>query len=348
MLLSNSFRHVVIMFIFVIQPHPLPCSKFNDYRMNRRSIPNENQRPKPPVLLKPTQYESLATLPSQGVYDMEHTGRSSNTEEDHSIMHHKGSVGNMEDEFSQEFSTIHNPIVNGDNKFSSEFSTIHVDGNGDNEFSSEFSIIHDNGNLNNEFSSEFSTIHDTGNGDNEFLSEFSTINDTGNVENKFSSEFSARLYNQNLSMANGSGEFSSGFSTVPTETGTGESHLLNNEVAEAERIQQSLLTSNGSSIKTPSLKKNEIKYVLSIQNLTAYLTGESPNDYSEFINDNLINFVNENAYCRGYDLSVNFVCLKQKLMQYIRYLSSHKALKLTDTVNQVSYPVAKMRYVSNN
>lgn len=263
MLLSNSFRHVVIMIIFLIQPHPLICSKFNDYRMYRRSIPNKNQRPTPPVLLKPTQYESLATLPSQEVYDVEHPRRSSNTEEDQSIMHHKSSVGNIEDEFSQEISTIHNPIVNGDNEFSSEFS--------------------------------------------------------------------ARQYNQNLSMV-----------------GTEESHLLNNEVADAQGVQQSPLTSNGSAIKTPSLKKNEIKYVLSIQNLTAYLTGESPNDYSEFINDNLINFVDENAYCRGYDLSVNFVCLKQKLMQHIRYLSSHKALKFTDTVSRVSYPVAETRYVSNN
>jgi hypothetical protein len=149
-------------------------------------------------------------------------------------------------------------------------------------------------------------------------------------------------------MVNGSSEFSSGFSTVQTETGREESHLLSNELAEAKRIQQSLLTSNGSLNKTPSSKKNEIKYILNIQNLTAYLTGESPNDYSEFINDNLINFVNENSYCRGYDLSVNFECLKQKLMQHIRYLSSQKALKLSDTVNLVSYPVAVTRYVSNN
>jgi hypothetical protein len=294
---------------------------------------------------------------------VEHTGRSSNIEEDLSIMHHKNSVENKEDKFSQEFSTLHNPSVKGNNEFSSEFSIIHDTGNGNNEFSSEFSTIHDTGNWDNKFSSEFSTIHDTGNGDNEFSSEFSTMHDTGNGDNEFSSEFSAihdtgnggnefssefstRQYNQNLSMVHENSKFSSGFSTVQRETGTEGSHLLSNELAGTKRMQQSRLTSNGSLNKIPFSKENEIKYVLNIQNLTAYLTGESPNDYSEFINDNLINFVNENAYCRGYDLSVNFECLKQKLMQHIRYLSSQKPLKLSDTVNQVSYPVAETRYMS--
>jgi hypothetical protein len=258
--------------------------------MYRSSVTNDNQHPTPPVLLKPTRYGSLATLPSQEVYGVDRTGRSSNIEENQPIMRHESLIKNKEDEFS----TIYNPSVNEHNKFSSEFST----------------------------------IHDIRNGDNEFSSEFYT-----------------RQNKQNLSMLNGSSEFSSGFSTVQTQRGTEEINLLNNELADAKIIQQSLLTSNGSLNKTLSSKETEIKYVLNIQNLTSYLTGESPNDYSEFINDNLVNFVNENAYCRGYDLSVNLECLKQKLQQRIRYLSSQKALKLSDTVNQVSYPVAETRCV---
>jgi hypothetical protein len=242
--------------------------------MYRSSVTNENQHPTPPILIKAVQYESLTTLPSQEVYVVENTVRSSIIEGNQSIIHHKGSVENKEDEFSQEFSTIHNPIVNGDNEFSSESSIIHTD---------------------------------IGNGD----------------------------------------EFSSGFSTVQTQAHTKESDVRN-ELIEAERIQQSLLTSNGSLNKTLSSMPDEIKYVLNIENLTAYLTGESPSDHLEFINDNLINFVNENAYCRSYGLSVNFECLKQKLMEYIRYLTRQKTLKLSDTVNLVSYPVAETRYVFNN
>jgi hypothetical protein len=143
-------------------------------------------------------------------------------------------------------------------------------------------------------------------------------------------------------------DFSSGFSTVQTETGREESRLLSNELAEAKRIQQSLLTSNGSLNKILPSKEDEMKYVLNIENLTAHLTGESSDDYSEFIDDNLINFVNENAYCRGYDLSVHFECLKQKLMQHIRYLTNQRALKASDIINQLSHSVAETRYVPNN
>jgi hypothetical protein len=309
MFLSNSFTHVILLIIFLIQPDPLRCSELNDYRKYSSSITNENQHPTPPVLLKSTRYESSATLPSQEEYDVEHTGKSSDIEEYQSIMNHKSSVENKQDEFSQEISTAQNPIVNRHKGFSSEFSTIHDIRNGDNEFSTEFS-----------------TIHDVKNGDNEFVSEFST-----------------RQYIQNLSTVSESREFSSGFSTVQTETSTEENSILSNELAEAKRIQQSPLTSNGSLNKTLSSKEDEIKYVLNIENLTAYFTAESSNDYSEFIDDNLINFVDENSYCRGYDLSVNFECLKQKLMQRIRYLTSQKAPRISDTVHQLSYPVAETR-----
>jgi hypothetical protein len=243
-------------------------------------------------------------------------------------MHHASLVQSKGDEFSQEFSTLRNPVLNGNKEFSSEFSTM----KGDDVSSSEFSTLHS----------------PLVNGDNDFSPEFSTIGSYQNLsmvngDNDFSPEFSTIGSYQNLSMVNGSSESSSEFSTIQTATENHGSHLLSNEEAEAKIIRQSLLTSKAYLNKTFTAKKDEREYVLNMQNLSAYLTGESQDDYSQFIDDNLMNFVNENADCRCYDLSINLECLKRKFMQHIRHLIGQKALKSSDTVNQASYPVAETR-----
>jgi hypothetical protein len=293
------------------------------------------------TLLKPTQYEPLTALPGQEVYDVENKGRSSDTEEYQPIMHHRSSFENKEDEFSQEFSTIHNPVLNGDKEFSSEFSTMYnTVVRGDDKSSSEFSTLHSpTVNGDNNFSSEFSTLHSPiVNGDKDFSSEFSTQHNlVANWVKDLSPEFSI-LHSP---IVNGDKELSSEFSTIQTETKKQETHLLNNELAEVERIQQSLLTPKAYLNKTITAKKYETENGLNIQNLSALLTDESPDGYSEFIRDNLVNFVNENADCMCYDLSADLECLKRKFMQHITHLIGQKALKSSDTVNQVFYPVAE-------
>jgi hypothetical protein len=325
------------------------------------------------TVLRPTQYEPLTALPDQEVYDVENTGRRSDTEAYTPI---RSSVENKQDNILQKFSTIHNPVLNGDKEFSSEFSTMYntvvkgddesssefrtlhspiVNGddfssefstqhnpilNGDN-FSSEFSTLHSSiVNEDKDFSSEFSTLRSPiVNGDNDFSSDFSTLHSPiANGDKDFSSEFST-LHNP---IVNGDNDFPSEFSTIQTETEKHENRLLSNELSEVERIKQLLLTTKAYLKKTLAAKKYETEYGLNIQNLSAHLTGESPDDYSEFIHDNLINFVNANADCMCYDLSANLECLKRKFMQHIRHLIGQKALKSSDTVN-LSYLVAEPR-----
>jgi hypothetical protein len=357
--LRKNFRFAVFV-IFIILLDRIICSECNDNGAYESSTTNENQHPTPATLLEPTQYESLIS-PRQEVYDVDNTGRRSNAGEYKSIVDEEGSVGKKDDEFLKknsvkqnsilndgkgilsEFGRIYNPILNEGIDFTSEFSALQNPiMNGDKEFSSEFSAIQNpivNGDK--EFSSEFSTLQSPiVNGDKEFSSEFSTLqNPIVNRDNEFSSEFSTVEDNHNLTPVNEGGEFSA----IQTDTQTGESRFSGKEQAEMARIQQSLLTSNASLNSTLASKEDEIEYVLNIQNLTAYLIGESSDDYSEFIDDNLVNFVNENAYCRGYDLSVSFECLKQKLMRHIRHLTREMALISPGIVNRASRPVAQTR-----
>lgn len=130
-LYTYNLRHAVLVIVFIIQMDKLICSECTDSRMCSSSILNKIHNPTPPVLPKPITYEQPTTIPIQEYYDVENTGRNVLTENYKSILNNQDAVtkkentlrnptANVDTEFLTEFSTTHNPVVNGGYE-SSEF-----------------------------------------------------------------------------------------------------------------------------------------------------------------------------------------------------------------------------------
>jgi hypothetical protein len=142
---------------------------------------------------------------------------------------------------------------------------------------------------------------------------------------------------------NGDNKISTEFSATQTQMYTNESHPIDKPDV-ANVTQKSVLSSEEVLYETLSSMQDEIQdNFLNIENLISKVS-ENPSDfYLEFINKNFINLIDGRVHCRDDDLSASFVCLKQTLLQLIRYLTKQRVLKLFDTVHLVRNPEAQTR-----
>ena len=196
------------------------------------------------------------------------------------------------------------------------------------------------------------------NNDDEYLKDYSTKNKSVlNRENKLLSEITATRNsdvnwgNQILSQisttqtpeVNGDNGFSTEFSAKQTQIYTYESHPMDKPDYE-NFTQKSLLNSEEVLYETLSSVQDEITdNFLNIENLIGKISKDPSDYYLEFINKNFINLIDGRIHCRDDDLSASFECLKQTLLQLIRYMTKRRVLKLFDTVHLVRNPEAQTR-----
>jgi hypothetical protein len=172
------------------------------------------------------------------------------------------------------------------------------------------------------------------------LPEVTTIhNPNENWDNKILSQTSTTQTPE----INGDNEISTEFSAKQTQMYANESHSID-KPDDANVTQKSVLSSEEVLYETLSSMQDEIQdNFLNIENLMGNVS-ESPSDYYlEFINKNFINLIDGRIHCRDDDLSASFVCLKQTLLQLIRYLTKQRVLKLFDTIHLVRNPEAQTR-----
>ena len=173
--------------------------------------------------------------------------------------------------------------------------------------------------------SEITKIHNSNeNWDNQILSQISTTQ---------TPEF------------NGDNEFSTEFSATQTQIYAHESHPIDKPY-DVNVTQKWLLSSEKVLYETLSSVQDEIQdNFLNIENLKGKISEDPSDYYLEFINKNFINLIDGRVHCRDDDLSASFECLKQTLLQLIRYLTKQRVLKLFDAVHLVRNPEAQTRYV---
>jgi hypothetical protein len=173
--------------------------------------------------------------------------------------------------------------------------------------------------------SEITKIHNSNeNWDNQILSQISTTQ---------TPEF------------NGDNEFSTEFSATQTQIYAHESHPIDKPY-DVNVTQKSLLNSEKVLYENLSSVQDEIQdNFLNIENLKGKISEDPSDYYLEFINKNFINLIDGRVHCRDDDLSASFECLKQTLLQLIRYLTKQRVLKLFDAVHLVRNPEAQTRYV---
>jgi hypothetical protein len=354
---SYSLKHVVLIIVFLIRLDPLTCSEYNDFRMFSTLETDENHYPSPPVLPKPMLYEFLTTLPSQEHYDVENTGKYSLIEDHKSIIYHQDSIANKENNFSPDVYTVHDPTVNGESEYFSGFSENPIMSE-ETKFSAELSTVQ-NPILNDGYksSTEVPATHNPiTDGSNELSSEYSTSSkNLTNEDTEFSTSFSAKR-NQVANSGYKTSDFSavkdhsvnldspfpSEFSTMQTLDHTNRSRLSDG-VLEANKSQESQLTSHNPLKETHSAN-GELEYnYLNMIDIIGYLIGYPSNYVSDIITKNLTRVIGNNAYCRHGDLSVSFECLKEKLLQDIKYLMIQKALKFSETVRLIRVPMSETR-----
>ena len=142
---------------------------------------------------------------------------------------------------------------------------------------------------------------------------------------------------------NGDKEFSTAFAATQTQTYTNKSNPI--DIPDGVNVtQKSLLSSEEVLYETLSSVQDEIQEnFLNIENLIGKFSEDPSDSYSEFINKNFINLIEGRVHCRDDDLSASFECLKQRLLELIRYLTKQRVLKLFDTVHLVRNPEAKTR-----
>ena len=142
---------------------------------------------------------------------------------------------------------------------------------------------------------------------------------------------------------NGDNEFSTEFSATQTQIYTNASHPI--DIPEdANFTQKSLLSSEEFLYESLSSVQVEIQdNFLNIENLIEKISEDPSDNYLEFINKNFINLIDGRVHCRDDDLSTSSECLKQRLLQLIKYLTKQRVLKLFDTVHLVRNPEAQTR-----
>jgi hypothetical protein len=142
---------------------------------------------------------------------------------------------------------------------------------------------------------------------------------------------------------NGDNRFSTEFSATQTQIYTNESHPISKPDG-VNVTQNSLLSSEEVLYETLSSVQDEIQDdFLNKENLIGKISEDPSDYYLEFINKNFINLIDGRVHCRDDDLSASFECLKQTLLQLIRYLTKQRVLRLFDTVHLVSNPEAQTR-----
>jgi hypothetical protein len=192
-----------------------------------------------------------------------------------------------------------------------------------------------------EYSKEYSTTHTSLlKGDIKVLPEITTIRNS-NV--KWDNEILTQMSNTQTPKVNEDNEFSTEFSTMQTQIYTNESNFID-KPDDIDIRQISLLNSEEVLYKTLSSAQDEIKdNFLNTENLIGQLPEDPSNYYLEFINNNFINLIDGSVHCRDDDLSASFECLKQTLLQLIRYLAKQRVLKIFDTVQLHRNPEAETR-----
>jgi hypothetical protein len=153
----------------------------------------------------------------------------------------------------------------------------------------------------------------------------------------------SRVPTAQIPEVDGEDEFSTEFSA--TQTHAHESNPIDT-TDDANVTQKSLLSSEEVLYETLSSVQDEIQdNFFNVENLIGKISEDPSDYYLEFINKNFINLIDGTVHCRDDDLSASFECLKQTLLQLIKYLTEQRVLKLFDTVQLVRNPEAKTRYV---
>jgi hypothetical protein len=204
------------------------------------------------------------------------------------------------------------------------------------------SIENHHGNIVNnddEHSKEYSTS--LLNRDTKFLTEITTMHNFNvNLEDEISS-YTSTTQSPEVNEGN---EFST-IQTQKTQLYINESHLID-KPDDTHIRQKSLLNLEEVLYKALSSVQDEIKdKFLNIESQMGQLSDDPSKYYLEFINKNFINLIDGSVHCRDDDLSASFECLKQTLLQLIRYMTKQRVLKLFDSVHLVRNPQAETRYV---
>jgi hypothetical protein len=198
------------------------------------------------------------------------------------------------------------------------------------------------------------------NKDDEYLKDHSTTNmailsradklrpeitNLHNSNENWESQIMSQISTTQTSEINGDDEFSTEFSATQTKIYKHEISPIDT-TDDGNVTPKSLLSSEEVLYETLSSVQDEIQgNFFNIENFIGKISGDPSDYYLEFINKNFINLIDGRVHCRDDDLSASFECLKQTLLQLIKYLTEQRVLKLFDTVHLVRNPEAETRLV---